>query len=296
MHPHTGVPAFVLGFDERIRDTMYTFKDAIKNEQRRILRLIQVTASPKDDEDTGSLSVEPRGSRTYCYLQRYKGRKRILRKYLDPPGAAPVRTFVGAKYRKELLARLHVNLEHLEKLSKDYLDYDAASIRAALPDSCQKVWSGSAFNERYEELRAWANAPYERNPAPFGDTENYAADGTRTRSKGETIFYNIFLGVGVLFRFDCVIRVIDERGREHVLCPDFLIKCFDGTYIAIEHLGWADGLSYGMRFGQKSYYYLCEGFILGKNYFVTSDDVHGGTDSRAIEEVALLVQRKFFGY
>lgn len=275
---------------------MNAFKDAIKNEQKRILRLIQVTPPPKGDEGRGSLTVEPRGNRSYCYLQRYKDGKRQPHEYLGTPDSVPVRAFAGAKYRKELLARLHVNLEHLEKLSKDYLDYDAASIRAALPRSCQKVWSGSAFNERYEELRAWANAPYERNPAPFHDTENYAADGTRTRSKGETIFYNIFLGVGVLFRFDCVIRVIDERGREHVLCPDFLIKCFDGTYIAIEHLGWADGVTYGMRFGEKSYYYLCKGFILGKNYFVTSDDQYGGTDSRAIEEVALYVQRLFFGY
>ena len=133
-------------------------------------------------------------------------------------------------------------------------------------------------------------------PPPFLDTENFAADGTRTRSKGETIFYNTFLDMGVLFRFDCVLVYVDQDGVEHLLYPDFLIKCFDGHLIAIEHLGWYGGLNYGIKFGKKFYYYLQQGFILGKNYFVTSDEKHGGTDSQAIQEIAQLVQKQFFGY
>ena len=38
-----------------------------------------------------------------------------------------------------------------------------------------------------------------------------------------------------------------------------------------------------------------DGFILGKNFFVTSDDINGGTDTQAILEVAKAVERRFYG-
>lgn len=275
---------------------MNTFKDQIKTEQKRIQRLIDLT-DPSDGLDlSGSLTVEPRGNGTYCYRQRYRNGQRLPKEYLGKPDSAPVRAFAAGRFRTEQLRRLRSNRELLQGLEKEYLDYDRSSIIASLPDSFQSVITDSAFNARYEELRQWANADYEKNTAPFPNTENYAVDGTRTRSKGESIFYNIFYDLSVLFRYDCIIEVIDEYGRSHILSPDFLIKCFDGTLIAIEHLGWYTGLKYGIDFGTKCFYYLQEGFILGKNYFVTSDDKYGGTDSAAILETALRVHRMFFGY
>ena len=275
---------------------MNTFKEQIIMEQKRIQRLIDLTDVPAGEDPSGSLILDPRGNGVYCYRQRYKNGKRLPKEYLGKPDSPLVRAFAAERFRTEQLSRLHSNQEVLRNLENNYLDYDRSSIIASLPDSFQAVLANSAFNDRYEELRQWANADYVRNPAPFPETENYAIDGTRTRSKGETIFYNIFFDLSVLFRFDCIIEVVDEYGRTHLLSPDFLIKCFDGTMIAIEHLGWSTGLKYGIDFGTKCFYYLKEGYILGKNFFVTSDDKHGGTDSAAIHEIALRVHRMFFGY
>ena len=63
----------------------------------------------------------------------------------------------------------------------------------------------------------------------------------------------------------------------------------------IEHLGRLFDKGYALKFGEKCYWYLQEGFVPGKNFFITSDDINGGTDSRMIMEVALQVERLFYG-
>lgn len=275
---------------------MNIFKDAMKMEQKRIQRLIDLNELLPDDESIGSLTIESRGSQEYCYEHWYQKGKRINKRYLGKPDSNAVRTHVAARFRKEQFARLKTNQQILNLLEGKYQDYDRSSIIAALPKAYQNVISDSAYDERYEELLRWAHADYEKNTSPFPLTENYAIDGTRTRSKGETIFYNIFLEMSIPFRYDCIIRYKEKNGASHWLSPDFLIQCFDGTMIVIEHLGWSTGLKYGVDFGEKCYYYLQLGYVLGKNFFVTSDDSHGGTDSNAIMQTALRVHRMFFGY
>ena len=142
---------------------------------------------------------------------------------------------------------MHLIQTLLRKFETEYLDYDTSAILNALPKSYRAVTNQTAFNARYEEIRQWANADYPRNPAPYPDSENYAIDGTRTRSKGESLFYNIFYDMGVLFRLECELIYVDKDRVEHIMYPDFLIKCFDGHYIVIEHLGWYGGLNYAIR-------------------------------------------------
>lgn len=178
-------------------------------------------------------------------------------------------------------------------------------------DSSSKTMGGSAnavdgntlsftsgihcFDQRYEEICQWA-ADYERNSAPFPKAEIYAKDGTRMRSKGECIIYNIFDERRLPNRYDSVITIFDHDGHSRDLSPDFLIQCLDGSLIILEHLGWSSGLKYGYDFGEKCYWYLQSGFVLGKNFFVTSDDVNGGTDSRMVLKVVEQVERLFYGY
>ena len=154
----------------------------------------------------------------------------------------------------------------------------------------------NSFNKRYEELKAWANAPYEKNPFPFPEAENYAKDGTRLRSKGECIWYNLLQERGIVFRNECKMVFWDKEGNEKVFYPDFLIQCFDGTLIIIEHLGKLGDLGYAIKFGEKCHYYLLDGYVLGRNFFVTSDDKHYGTDSAIIAQTVAHIERLFYGY
>ena len=116
------------------------------------------------------------------------------------------------------------------------------------------------------------------------------------RSKGECIYYNMLQEYLLPFVYDCYKEFTGERGETRRFCPDFLIRCLSGRLIIIEHLGRLDDLSYAIDFGKKCYWYIQSGFVLGKNFFVTSDDVYGGTDSRAILEVVEKVTAMFYNY
>ena len=297
---------------------MNMFTDALKNEQRRIQRLIHLGGDSLDLEERGSLSLETHGTRKYCYELWYKGRKRIRKQYLGKPDSEEVLRHVGARMQQERLRRLQHDQELLSKLEQEYEDYDPASLLKALPASYQTVFEqlqgdhpaaeasrqrlkGSPsdlllYDWRYDEVKQWAAGSFERNTAPFPKAATYAKDGTRVRSKGECIYYNLLQEHGIPFVYDCYHTFTDQNGETRRICPDFVIRCLDDRLIIIEHLGRLYDMGYSIDAGKKLCWYIHSGYILGKNLFVTSDDVNGGTDSRAILEVVEMVERMFFGY
>jgi len=270
------------------------FIEAIKTEQERIQRFIDL--SSVGTAGRGNLKLQKQGTRIYaCERWQKKGApERTV--YLGPLDSAPVRELFSVRYQEKRLKRLHHDQKLLEKLEQQYQTYDFESIVADMPKAYRLAAKDNSFEQRYEEIRRWADAPYPRNTYPFPEAEIYAKDGTRVRSKGECIWYNLMLERGILFRYDSAIQFTDQHGNRKTLSPDFLVLCFDGTLLLIEHLGGMGDLSYAIDFGEKSHRYFQNGFILGRNYFVTSDDPKYGTDSRTIAGVADHVERLFFGY
>ena len=270
------------------------FTEAIIIEQKRIQRLIDLSTSISNER--GSLKLQKQGHQIYAYERwRKKGQaERVV--YLGPLVSAPVRELFSVKYQEQRLARMRHNQKLLQRLAAQYQKYDFSSVVSEMPRAYQIAASENSFNQRYEEVRKWANADYPKNPYPFPDAENYAEDGTRLRSKGECIFYNLMKGRGILFRYDCEIEIVDQHGNRKKLCPDFMILCLDGTLIIIEHLGKMGQLRYALDFGERCYWYFQEGYVLSKNFFVTSDDPNHGTDSRIIARVVDQIERMFFGY
>lgn len=346
---------------------IHPFMQDIKNEQRRIQRLIDLTSATQPAAEEGHLHLEQRGSRIYCYETRHQNGKRISKRYLGVPWSAAVQSHVQARFREERLQRLAHDSQLLTQMASLYQDYSGAAVLDALPKSYRtaaalsekhasaagrsrtepqsatilqpagdpqlaggpelagnpqlagglqytggpQLASGTepsiapdaqpafvpydVYGLRYEKLRQWANAPYEKNTAPFSDAATYAKDGTRVRSKGECLHYNQLQELGLLFRYDCILEIVAQNGMTKKVSPDFLIRCLDGKLLIIEHLGRMDDKGYAIDFGEKCYWYLQAGYKLGENLFVTSDDLHGGTDSRMIMDVDRQVQRRFFG-
>ena len=268
--------------------------EAIKTEQERIQRFIDL--SRPDGAERGSLYIRKQGPRLYAY-ERWQQKGGPARKvYLGRVESEAVRKLFADKFKAERLTRLQYDQKLLEKLERQYREYDFDSIVGDMPKTYRMAARNCSFDQRYEEIREWAEAPYIRNPYPFPKAEIFAKDGTRLRSKGECIWYNLLLERGILFRFDCEATFTDRYGKQKTLYPDFLIQCFDGTIILVEHLGGMDDLSYAMDLGEKSYWYFQKGFILGKNYFVTSDDPKHGTDSQMIARHVDRIEEMFFGF
>ena len=261
----------------------------LKMEQRRIQRLIDLTGDNELSENRGVLTLDKRGNSTYCYEKTNQEKK-----YLGKSDSEAVRSFVMNQFLLEKQRRLLLDQGLLTDLEQAYMDYSYGAVMTGLPASYGTILKEDFNNKRYEELKQWAGADFVKNEAPFPDAEIYLKDGRRVRSKGECLHGNILLDLGVPFRYDSVITITDEYGSKKRVSPDFLIQCFSRRLIIIEHLGRLFDKRYGLDFGEKCYWYLQAGFILGRNFFVTSDDISGGTDSRAIWEVAKTVSRLFF--
>ena len=270
---------------------MNEFKEAMKREQKRILRLADLTAGSETSERPGVLLLDKRGDRIYCYKREEGGAK----KYLGAADSEAARQFLQQRYLIEKRNRLMTDQKLIEATLQKYQDYSYDAIMSALPASYRAIADEDFNNRRYEEIKQWANAEYAVNEAPFPDAEIYAQDGRRMRSKGECLHANTLIGLGIPFRNDCLITCTDQYGNTKVLSPDFVIQCFDYSLVMIEHLGRLFDKGYALKFGEKCYWYLQEGFVPGKNFFITSDDINGGTDSRMIMEVALQVERLFYG-
>jgi len=268
---------------------MNEFKEAIKREQNRIQRFINLTGDNWTGEKRGILLLDKRRNSTYCYEKMGNAKK-----YLGKSDSDAVRSFITDQYLTEKRNRLHFDSNLLDDLEKTYKDYSYNAVMAGLPNSYGTILNEDFNNERYEELKRWANEDYLKNDAPFPDSEIYTKDGRRVRSKGECLHGNILIDIGIPFRYDSIITITDHNGNTKRLSPDFLIQCFDRSLIIIEHLGRLFDKRYALDFGEKCYWYLQGGFILGKNFFVTSDDLYGGTDSQAIWETAKAVERLFY--
>lgn len=270
------------------------FTEAIKVEQKRIQRFIDLS-HPKATK-RGSMKLQKQGDKIYAY-ERWQRKGQTDRiQYLGPLDSSAVRELFSARFQEIRLGILEHDQKILERLTKQYEPYDFGTILSEMPRAYQIAARGNSFNQRYEEIREWANAEYNKNPFPFPESENYAEDGTRLRSKGECIFYNLLKGRGILFRYECEMVIVDQFGETKTLYPDFLIQCLDGTFIIIEHLGKISDLRYAMNFGERSHWYFKEGFVLSKNFFVTSDDPYHGTDSQVIAGVVDQIERMFFGF
>jgi hypothetical protein len=269
---------------------MNEFKEAIKREQSRIQRLIDLTDQVEHLEKRGALIADKCGSSIYCYERR--GQSKI---YLGKSDSEAARACAAYHFLTEKSNRLMIDKSLLEKLMQDYKEYNHEAIITALPTSYRTILNEDFNNERYEELKRWANEDYPKNEVPFPDSETYLKDGRRVRSKGECLHGNILIDMGIPFRYDSMMTITDRYGNSKWLSPDFLIQCFDRSLIIIEHLGRLFDKGYAIDFGEKCYWYLQAGFILGKNFFVTSDDINGGTDSQAIWEVAKAIERLFYG-
>ena len=271
------------------------FLDAIKDEQSRIQRLAGISTA-SDVRSRGHLRLQTRGNCTYAYERWQKKGQKERNEYLGTPDSEAVQELFSVHFQAKRQARLRHNQKLLKTLWQQYQPYDFDSVVSDMGRDYRKVARNNSFDARYEELKDWANAPYTKNPFPFPKAKIYAKDGTRLRSKGECIWYNLLQERGILFRNDCEVRIIDKQGNHKTLFPDFLIQCFDGTFIIIEHLGGMGELRYALDFGERSYWYFQDNFILGKNYFVTSDDPDFGTDSAMIAKLVDRIERMFYGY
>lgn len=263
-----------------------TFLRVLLKKQEQIEMFLDFLDSGMEGFDI--VSVYSTGQkRPYFYIiQKGTGKKL----YLGSEKSDAVKKEKIRQLRAALKETLEYNRQQIQECMNRYRPYDVHSLEKYISPCLKDVPVNFVLNDNVQALWDWADQDYARNTAPFPKREIYALDGTRVRSKGEAEWYNDFKSMWVPMHYDQLMEFYNPKpgrlgpGDTIFKSPDFLIKCIDGTYIIVEHLGFLMDDNYSEDFRQKTQIYEANGFVLGVNFYVMSDDMNGGTDSRAIHE------------
>lgn len=244
-------------------------------------------------------TTKKKQNRLYYYKSVKSAHKR-KRIYLGDAHSDKLKSAAHSAYKMELIRTVRHNIRVLKRAYDDLWPDRRADITARLSPCVRKVLFNTDFGEVMNDLRKWADSAYEKNPKPFGEKVIRAADGTRVRSKSECIFYNALLFAGIPFRYDPILHLKIKNQfsetEEYLASPDFLIKCPDGTYIIIEHAGYLSSSQYTRDLAEKLQVYQLNGYVMGVDFFVTSDTLEGGFDTPDVETLISVIADRFTGY
>ena len=246
-----------------------------------------------------SIIKSSRGDRDYFYSQK-SNKGKLKRIYLGTADSDLVKQARNDQLNAALSNVLSYDKEILEKCGQGLKPFDLHALEQYISPCLRGINTEFVLNEEVQKLWDWASEDYQKNTAPFPKRKIYAEDGTRVRSKGECLWFNEFIHQWVPKRYDPLIELDNPKpgilgpGEYVWVSPDFLLKCLDGTYIIVEHLGYLMDDKYANDFRDKLQIYLYNGFIPGVNLFILSDDVNGGTDSQAIKEMVERIKQRIF--
>lgn len=268
---------------------MFNFKDLIDQEISDIKNMLDLMKDvPKH---MPSVVRKRHGSKTYFYLiVSEDGKKK--HKYLGTINSSSLKSIANKTYDAILYRMLNENLRKLEDLAASYSNSGKLSVIKRMPAAFENIPITTAADKYMPSLLEWA-AGGTPNPTPFDEKFNRACDGTRVRSKGECIWYNILFDAGLPFRYDKGLGIDTPFGHKNEY-PDFQILCPNGKLIVIEHLGLLDDVDYIRRFTSKTEEYVNNGYVLQDTLFFTSDDPNHGTDSEVITDIVRKIKSKYF--
>ena len=190
------------------------------------------------------------------------------------------------KVMEAKLPILKNNLKVLQQAKKLLNSYSTDSIIRSLGKQYVfGFWGASAIDEldRLNGKGSWEKTEYDQNISE--STGNYferdviTCDGMRVRSKGECIIYDLLKSMNIRFEYERTLYLYNEFGDIIEVHPDFYIECEDGGHIIIEHLGMLGDTKYANTQESKLRMYHLNGYDLGHNLILTSDNSSFGLDS-----------------
>ncbi len=189
------------------------------------------------------------------------------------------KNITGSTKLIKALARKGLN----KKLRRIY-EKNIKTLTAAL-DKYIPLTSDVLMPEKYREFLVENSNNGKYITFPFDPLVHIHATvcGIMVRSKGEVIIANALWHYGIPFVYEELFPYQGEDGKWYY--PDFTIHLPDGRRIIWEHWGMLDKHSYCVKNADKLYTYNKNGFILGKNFIITQDDVNGACDSAFIYHI-----------
>ena len=204
------------------------------------------------------------------------------RKYIGKEGSEKFNELFQASYNEALLVLETNNLEVLKRIRNQYVEPTTEAVKNKLSKCVRDIKVCGVFDDKMNELIKWTKEDYEKNTYKYDDKEIYDMDGEQMRSKSECLVSNIFINAGVPKRHDSILTLDNPYGGVDKVSPDFLIRCFDGSYIIHEHVGLLTDEGYFEKFVKKLRLYFYNNYLIGTNLFFSFDDGAGGIDTQTV--------------
>ena len=132
-----------------------------------------------------------------------------------------------------------------------------------------------------EELLAWANEPYIKNPKNPEGLIHKTIGGYYVRSKSEQIIDRFLTLHKIPFRYECEFYLGQNR-----LYPDFLIRHpKTKKWYIWEHFGLMDDPEYAQKAANKLKLYITHEYIPGINFIATFETKKNPLTIEAVEKI-----------
>lgn len=180
---------------------------------------------------------------------------------------------------KESLPDLKCRINACEAFLKKEKIYDPISISKSLPQHYQGIKELNVFLDGDVDTEKWRKLSYPTNPAPF-KRKHYTSAGIQCRSKSEALIGTRLEERGIPYRYETRL-VLPWR----TVYADFQILLERVRRVSyLEHFGNLDDLEYTQDSMDKIAAYEAGGFLLGYNFFFTSETEKNPLNMKTIDK------------
>lgn len=263
---------------EYIRTAEYELRKLEELRKTRVVALERL----KKYEDTRLVPSSGR-KRSYYYAIRSSDNKRT---YLGGDSNKEVQGIREHRYLKQLLGDVESEIDNLKKFLRRHTDVDYEAVSTRLPKIYRTNDLTELFADASEKGRKWKKAKEEeKGRFPIKHPEKLlmtALDGTPVRSKSELVIANLLISNGIPYIYE-----LPKEINGTPIYTDFtILSTIDyQTEILIEHEGMMDQPFYQRLFLDKVNAYLEADIVPGIDIFFTFDDLRGGFDPSAVQDI-----------
>lgn len=265
---------------------MYNFDKVVERELGKINYLIRKIEGRQIKTADGWLYCATGKDNSRYYLQKRMDKTgKMKNTFIGDETSQAVKEIKSGRFYSDTLKRLKVDRKLLEAMLKNYREYSPESVYGDMPRAYKDLSPECFTDQRYEELREWAEGEFESSGYEFTGSVSTTIDGKRVRSKGEVAIYNLLVLYKIPFRYEFKIILDDVDGTKIARYPDFTILLADGSLLYWEHAGAFDNDKYYRNFCQKLRAYFNTGITLGDNLIVTSDRKGHGMNTEVADAI-----------
>ena len=256
---------------------MQKFKDALREEQKRLEEIIAKAKKENEHMPEGNLRISKHKNRCryyHCVHDRngiyIPKRNMILREQLAQKAYNSSIINIAEEQLAKINKMLEIDADEEMKKMYDSLHPD----RKKLINPIEDTWENN--------LQKWFAAPYQgkefQEGAPMILTEN----GERVRSKSEKILADYFYHAGISYKYE---HPIFLKGFG-VVYPDFtFLSRKTGEEIYWEHDGRMDDPEYARKAIRKIETYEKNGIFPGQKLILTFETLQDGLDMKVVESL-----------